>query len=539
MRNQFAPIGRLFGTRNREFKRRRAVNLMIERLDARVLLAVVNPAMVNLPIAAGVTPHAWTPDSTGLYQTTTNLAAEWQADYQTMLNGQASTLTPVQRLEGNAQAVFLNTGLNNLSAAQQNIDREDAQREFDAFAAAQAIAQQQQGINPSQPLTESIYLTIESDLQNNPVLLELAVQGHGLNNPPISRYNGYTNDFQNNVDTTTLYIGGGLNNNQPAVADFFDDNILTHIPFNVVWKNGRPVQLNQNGDEENSLESAVVALDDSAYGRVYTAADFSTTASSANDDYRSAFAKLVRASKINVNQAPSNGTIVTLFGPAPVSITTTAHTWTADPITGLYTTTANLAAEWQGYYNTMLSGNFGSLTPIQRLEGNAEAVFLNTGLNNLSAAQQSVDRQDAQREFDAIGAAMAIDKITGPMTQQQYLLLAQTIQNSPALEELAVQGHGLNCPPAARYFGYTNDFQNDVDCTTQYVGGGLDNHQHAIAAFFDDAIMTHLPFPVVWQNGHLEQLNQNADAEDSLERTVAAFNNSLFFRVYTSADFKA
>jgi len=134
---------------------------------------------------------------------------------------------------------------------------------------------------------------------------------------------------------------------------------------------------------------------------------------------------------------------------------------------------------------------------------------------------------------------MAIDKITGPMTQQQYLLLAQTIQNSPALEELAVQGHGLNAPPAPRYFGYTNDFQNNVDTTTKYVGGGLDDHENAVTDFFDDVIMTHLPFPVVWQNGHLEQLNQNADAEDSLERTVAAFNNSLFFRVYTSADFKA
>ncbi len=30
------------------------------------------------------------------------------------------------------------------------------------------------------------------------------MQGHGLNNPPSSKYNGYTNDFQNNVDGSTF-----------------------------------------------------------------------------------------------------------------------------------------------------------------------------------------------------------------------------------------------------------------------------------------------------------------------------------------------
>ena len=501
------------------------------------LAQVVNPATVNLPIAAGVTPHAWTPDATGLYHTATDLNAEWQAYYNVMLAGQGATLSPVQRLEGNAQAVFLYSGLNSLPANQQAIDREDVQRTLDAFAGAQSIAQSQQGIDPSQPLNDVTYLAIETTIQSNSILLELAVQGHGLNTPPSARYNGYTTDFQNNVDTTTLFIGGGLNNNQQAIAAFLDDNILAHLPFKVVWRNGTPTQLNQNGTAETNLDSAVTAFDDSAYGRVYKSTDFATVASTVNNAYRSTFTTLVQASKLNVNQAPANGTLVTLFGAAPVSISSTPHTWTADPLTGLYHTNTDLAAEWQANYQAMLSGNFGSLSPLQRLEGNAEAVFENTGLANLSTAQLKIDREDAQREFDAIIAAMAQNNVNGPMTQQQYLLVAQTIQTSPALEELALQGHGLNTPPAPRYFGYTNDFQHVVDTTSLFTGGGLNNNQQAIASFFDDSILSHLPYSVVWQNGKLTQINQNAAAESTLADAVTAYNNTLFFRVYSPTDF--
>ncbi len=71
-------------------RRRLGLRPTLETLDARWVPAVVNPATVNLPIPATLTPHAWTPDSTGLYHTTTNLAAdeprpiprgleEWQA----------------------------------------------------------------------------------------------------------------------------------------------------------------------------------------------------------------------------------------------------------------------------------------------------------------------------------------------------------------------------------------------------------------------------------------------------------------------------
>ena len=78
-------------------------------------------------------------------------------------------------------------------------------------------------------------------------------------------------------------------------------------------------------------------------------------------------------------------TITTIFG-ASVSgtidgssaLTPMAHNWSADS-SGLYQTSTNLALEWQGYYQQMLAGQGASLTDIQRLEGNAEAVFENTG----------------------------------------------------------------------------------------------------------------------------------------------------------------
>jgi len=505
---------------------------------------VVNLATVNLPIPATLTPHAWTPDkTTGLYHTT-DLAAEWQRYYKQMQmpSYKLGSLTPLQQMEGNAEAVFENTGLKNLSAYQQQVDREDAQREFDAIAAALKEA------NINGPLTETTYLELENTLQNNPVLLELAVQGHGLNSPPSSRYYGYTNDFQNNVDNTTLFIGGGLNNNDKAIADFFDDNIMTHVPFNVVWMNGTPIQLNQNGDYENSLEQAVVAMDDSMYYRVYTSADFSKSPSSANDTYESPSAPLVQSTAINVNQAPPGGGITTLFGVADTTIKQTAHVWIAD-CSGLYSlytptfTPTDLANEWKTDYELMLNGNSASLTPLQRLEGNAEAVFENTGLQYLSAAQQYIDREDAQREFDAIAAAMQINQKTlgidptKPFTETTYLEMEQTLQNDPTLEELAMQGQGLNTPPAPRYRGYTNDFQYHVDYTTVFLGSGLNNGRNALANFFGDNVMSHAAFPVVWWNGQLVQLNQNGYPENYLADAVNALNNTMFYQVYTPANF--
>ena len=226
-----------------------------------------------IPDTITVDGHTWVADSNGLYQTATDLAAEWQGYYQTMLAGNGASLTGTQFLEGNAEAVFENTGLEALGqidAVQLNLDREDAQREIDAIAAAEAAA----GINTAAPLTLAGYLALEHALQDNPALEELAVQGHGLNNPPDEKYDGYTNDFQNNVDQRTLYTGPGDDSGERALADLFDDAIMTHVPFPTVAQNGELTQLNQNGDAESTAQSAVDQFNQFRFGQVLTAADF-------------------------------------------------------------------------------------------------------------------------------------------------------------------------------------------------------------------------------------------------------------------------
>jgi hypothetical protein len=225
--------------------------------------------------------HTWTETATG-FSTTTDLAAEWKADYQAMLSGHASQLTAIQRLEGNAEALLENTGLAKLSLSQQEAFRVDVQREYDAIAAAQQIAQATLGTNPNAPLTVQSYSELASIIQGNPLLEELGVQGHGLNKAKSAAYDGYTLSFQNNTDNVTKFIGGGaLNNNQNAIQDFFDDNGLSHLPFGTTTVNGVVYQLNQNGAVENTVVAAVTALNDSLYFRTYTAADFAAQTSTA------------------------------------------------------------------------------------------------------------------------------------------------------------------------------------------------------------------------------------------------------------------
>lgn len=476
------------------------------------------------------TPHTWTADSTGLFRTTTDLKAEWLNFYNTMLTGDPSTLTFIQRLEGNAEAVFENTGLSKLDATTQVRDREDVQRDLDAVAAAM----NQLGLDPKAALTTSGYLAVERVIESNAPLEELGMQGHGLNSPSVSRYNGYTNDFQNNVDTSTLYVGGGLNNNQNALAAFFDDNILSHLMFPTVAENGQLQQLNQNANAENTLSSAVGALDASGTSRVYTATDFRATPGTESS---------TPAAPPVVPPVPlPPGSMTTLFGDViSTTITINGHTWVADS-TGLFQTTTDLGAEWTTYYQMMLNGQGSTLNAIQRLEGNAEAVFEDTYLSRVAQTnpvQLRLDREDVQRELDAMEAAMVAAgmDLNTPLAVQSYLTLGHTLQNNATLEELAIQGHGLNSPPAVRYRGYTNDFQNNVDNNTLYIGGGLNTGERAIAAFFDDNILSHLSFPAVAQSGQLIQLNQNGANENTVQEAVNGLNASMFTRVYTKADF--
>eukprot|EP01037_Dinobryon_pediforme_P006657 gene6657-6727_t len=475
---------------------------------------------------SGITPHDWVADANGLYHTATDLKAEWTGIYTKMLNGDVAGLTGIQRLEGNAEAIFENTGLHKLNASLQERDRQDLQREFDAMAGAMIKA----GIKDTGPISVSSYLNMEHVLQGDTTLEELGVQGHGLNNPPDARYRGYTNDFQNNVDNKTLYVGPGLDHNEKAIAAFLDDVVLGHAPFPTVFINGTLTQLNQNAAAEDKIGASVEAFNQAAFNFVLHKSDFSTTASTVAP---------ITLATLTPADAPAKPGFQLDYdgGLIPTKLTVkTPHTWVADK-DGLYHTTSDLQTEWRSYYTIMLAGHGDTLTAWQRMEGNAEAVFENTGLNNLSDAQQHRDREDIQRQIDAEAGAMMINKakfgtkMNAPLTQATYLQLEHTLQSNSQLEELALQGHGLNNAPNARYHGYTNDMQNNVDNKTLFVGSGVDHGQKAIADFLDDVILGHLGFPSVFRNGHLVQLNQNGAAENTVGTAVIAFNETAGGRV--------
>jgi hypothetical protein len=154
-------------------------------------------------------------------------------------------------------------------------------------------------------------------------------------------------------------------------------------PFPVVWHNGVQQQLNQNGNVENPLSSVVAAANNIVYDQVLVASDFSTN-SGATGAYV-AIPNPAPAPPLPTPAAPLQG-VTTLDGTVvPETIAgLTVHTWTADA-TGLYGTLTDLGAEWKSDYAAMLSGDAGDLTPLQRLEGNAEAVLENTNATKLTA----------------------------------------------------------------------------------------------------------------------------------------------------------
>jgi hypothetical protein len=225
---------------------------------------------------SGITAHNWIDDAQGLFQTTTDLQTEWSDYYAKMIAGQGSQLTPTERLEGQAQALFLFTGLGTLSVSAQAMVREDVQREIDVIGWGLSQDQVKFGTDPNAPLTALSYLQLGNTIMGNAQMEELGVQGHGLNNPPLPRYNGYTNDAQHTADKTTLYLGYGADHNEKAVTNFMDDAIMTHLVFPVVMKQGKLVQLNQDGDREESLVQAVNAIDRTMYGTALVASNFST-----------------------------------------------------------------------------------------------------------------------------------------------------------------------------------------------------------------------------------------------------------------------
>ena len=485
-----------------------------------------------------VTLHGWQADATGTFHTAADLKAEWGGYYAQMLAGHGDGLTAVQRLEGNAEAVMRFTAASRLSDGRQAAFRETLQREFDAIDAAMRTNQVKYGIDPTRQFNAYTYLKMEQTLQADETLKELGYQGHGVNGAPLGRYEGFTEQFQNTVDSATFYVGGGPGNGQKAIANFLDDDLLTHAPFPVVLHNGVLTQLNQNGNLEDPLTDVLLAANQNAYTRVLVASDFSL------DGMATGEVVLVPGAKAapELPVAP-RGSLLTYDGSViPGVITATLHQWVADA-DGTFHTSADLKAEWGGAYAAMLAGQGAGLTAVQRMEGNAEAVLRYTAASKLTAVKQASFRETLQREFDAIDAAMRVNQSTygiDPALQfnaYTYLKLEQTLQADETLKELATQGHGVNAPPAVRYRGFTNDFQNRVDGKTFYVGGGPGNGENAIANFLDDDLLTHAPFPVVMHNGVLTQLNQNGNLEDSLTEVLAAANQNAYTRVLVAGDF--
>ena len=491
---------------------------------------------------SGQTVHTWNADANGLFQATTDLGSEWKANYATMLAGHGDSLTALQRMEGNAEAVIDNTGAVRLPGTYQALLRSDLQREYDAIDAAMRMNQVIYGTNPSAQFNADTYLQMEKTLQGNESLETLAVQGHGLNKPASFAYDGYTTDFQNRTDGKTFYVGGGLDNGQNAIAAFLDDVVLSHAPFTVVMHNGVLTQVNQNGNLESTLSDAVTAFNQTAFTRVFVASDFSAVSTTIGDVVY--VSNPVAAPPLPVPAVPLSG-VTALDGTIlPETISgLTAHTWTADS-TGLYVTLADLGTEWKANYATMLAGHGDTLTALQRMEGNAEAVIDNTAATKLTSTRQAMLRSDLQREFDAIDASMRTNQTTYGInpsvafTAYSYQKMEETLQGEETLKELGYQGHGVNSPPSTKYSGFTNNFQNRVDGKTYYVGGGPGNGALAIANFLDDDVLTHAPFQIVQHNGIATQLNQNGNLESPLlTDALIAGNATAFGRVYVASDF--
>jgi hypothetical protein len=222
-----------------------------------------------------VNGHTWTADTNGLFHTS-NLAAEWTADYQAMLSGNTAGMNAIQMLEGNAEATFEATGLTSLSAAVQQQLREDVQRDLDAMEGAFTLSSNNLGLPTSPAMLAGSYVAMERNLQGNAALEELAVQGIGLTTTPSGeqiRYSGWTNDIKA-YDKGVKFIGGGINNNRDALTSFMEENVMSATPFAVIWKNGKLTQLNQSGQTLDSMGNAIQALADTAFNRVYRKANF-------------------------------------------------------------------------------------------------------------------------------------------------------------------------------------------------------------------------------------------------------------------------
>ena len=461
-----------------------------------------------LPASITVNGHVWTVDANGLY-VTGNLELEWHTLYQELLTTGGAGMTPWQRLEANAEALFENTGAGYADQATIQRAREDVQRVIDAEAAAAAAA----GVNISAPLDVSEVLQMESVLhgtsQFDETLGELALQGTGImnnksNGGPV-RYNGYDADFRWSMGNNQYYVGGGMDNGKAALATYVNDVLINDLTYGTFMQNGTLYALDNTGNVAGTMQAQVTALNNLMYRQILVSSDFANSATATGA------VKLMANAPAYVNAAaPATTTtransVVTAQG---VTIGSTqvlnGHTWIAGA-DGLFHT-GDLSAEWQSLYKQAQAG--AKLTATQMLEANAEAVFENTAIANWAskpggAGLLQAAREDVQRVIDAMAQAEAWDGVAPGAVLNAALVqrLDRTMSSNYVLNEFVLQGYGAQgAKQGSRYYGILGDI-GGADWSTKYVGPGYGNGDGATREFLRDAVLGDIGMPVFVSSG--------------------------------------
>ena len=232
---------------------------------------IANTVTINTGLTA---THVWTADATGLFHTATDLGTEWRGIYQTMLAGGGASLTAIQRLEGNAEAVFENTAIAAIKPSFVQGYREDLQRCFDAMADAMARNASAFGISTTANFTANTLQRLERTLQGNATDAELWNQGMGLTAPSSARYNGYLKDVIAVYSGSATYTGAGVGFSKDAIRSLVTDTLLADVGYQTVWWNGQLVQLDRNGYRVATLETAAADLNQGAFTGLYKGANF-------------------------------------------------------------------------------------------------------------------------------------------------------------------------------------------------------------------------------------------------------------------------
>ena len=116
--------------------------------------------------------------------------------------------------------------------------------------------------------------------------------------------------------------------------------------------------------------------------------------------------------------------------------------------------------------------------------------------------------------------------------------MARTLQSNDALEELALQGHGVTGAANA------TRVQRDLGRYRRPVPGQIcrrrsQQRRLCAGAFLQQNIMGDAPFATTRENGRLVQLDQTGKPALAISDEVAAQDNTFWNKTYTKASFHA